>query len=103
LVCRLASIGDAKTLMNPTAIDEGSSRLETDLQRSQIEDKHGVSEEELHISRRTFCNELWLTSTGIMLGARAVAGETATAQESVIAYPPVPTSSEPTFKGAYLK
>jgi arsenite oxidase small subunit len=40
------------------------------------------------VSRRTFCNELLLTSTGIVVGA-SIAGETAVAQESVLAYTPM--------------
>jgi len=75
--------------MNPTALHKGTSIPETNSRRRKVEEKDSISEEELHIGRRTFCNELLLTSTGIMLGASAVAGETVNAQEAVVSYPPV--------------
>ncbi len=40
-----------------------------------------------HISRRTFCNDLLLT-TGVVLAAPAVISQSAAAQDSMIAYPP---------------
>lgn len=41
------------------------------------------------ITRRTFCNELLLTSTVVLLAPQTVSGESATAQESTVAYPPM--------------
>ena len=41
------------------------------------------------ITRRTFCNELLLTSTGIVLTASSVGGETLSPQDSMLAYSPV--------------
>jgi Rieske Fe-S protein len=75
--------------MKQTALHKLLSILETDNGHNKFDDKYDSSEDEPQFSRRTFCNEILLTSTGIILGARAVAGETATAQESVLAYPPV--------------
>ena len=40
-----------------------------------------------HVTRRTFCNSLLLT-TGVVLVAPSVVGNSAAAQESTIAYPP---------------
>ena len=39
------------------------------------------------VTRRTFCNDLLLTSTGIVLAAPAIA-QTVSAQDSMVAYPP---------------
>lgn len=41
----------------------------------------------LPVTRRTFCNDLLLTSTGIVLAAPAI-GNTVAAQASMVAYPP---------------
>ena len=53
-------------------------------------DVNDGSETELpQITRRTFCNELLLTSTGIVLTASSVVGETLSPQDSMLAYSPV--------------
>ena len=49
----------------------------------------GSENESPQITRRTFCNELLLTSTGIALTARSVVGETLSPQDSMLAYSPV--------------
>lgn len=41
------------------------------------------------ITRRVFCNELLLTSTGVLLVAHSVAGEDLTQPDSMLAYPPM--------------
>jgi Rieske Fe-S protein len=41
------------------------------------------------ITRRVFCNELFLTSTGVLLVAHSVAGETSSQPEFMLAYPPM--------------
>jgi nitrite reductase/ring-hydroxylating ferredoxin subunit len=41
------------------------------------------------ITRRVFCNELLLTSTGVLLVAHSVAGETLSQSDSLLAYPPM--------------
>jgi Rieske Fe-S protein len=50
---------------------------------------NGSENESLQINRRTFCNELLLTSTGIALTARTVVGESLSPQDSMLAYPPM--------------
>ena len=54
---------------------------------AEFDDKSKMSKSQCQIGRRTFCNELLLTSTVIIVGAAAA--ETTTAQESLLAYPPV--------------
>ncbi len=46
-----------------------------------------TGDEAPQITRRTFCNDLLLTSTAVVLGTSTVAGKTAIAQEAEIAYP----------------
>ena len=41
------------------------------------------------ITRRTFCNELFLTSTGVVLAAQSVIASSPSPPDSVLAYPPM--------------
>ena len=75
--------------MNSPAINKRTRTLETALGDSGILPKHGGSgDHSSQITRRTFCNELLLTSTAVVLGAGTLAAETATVQKSELAYPP---------------
>jgi Rieske Fe-S protein len=49
----------------------------------------GSKKKSSQITRRTFCNGLLLTSTGIALTARTVVGENLSPQDSMLAYPPM--------------
>jgi nitrite reductase/ring-hydroxylating ferredoxin subunit len=61
-------------------------RVSNDRRRTRPQN-NGGGDRFSQITRRTFCNDLLLTSTVVMLGAPAVAGETAIVRESEIAYP----------------
>ena len=41
------------------------------------------------ITRRTFCNELLLTSTGLVLAAKSVVANSSSPPDTVLAYPPM--------------
>ena len=65
--------------------------LSADIPRTESHrlDEHGeLSKCSSQVSRRTFCSELLLSSTVLVVGTNTIA-ETATAQESLLAYPPV--------------
>jgi Rieske Fe-S protein len=69
--------------MNSSATEQGTTLLKTASEPAHIDNEDGAQ-----ISRRTFCNELLLSSTAVMLRS-GVSGEVVTAQESTIAYPPM--------------
>jgi arsenite oxidase small subunit len=74
--------------MNSAAINKRTVALETGLGDSRTQPQDGLlGDESSQITRRTFCNDLLLTSTAVVLAAGTVAGESVSAQESEIAYP----------------
>jgi Rieske Fe-S protein len=62
--------------------------MKTASSQSHVDCKDDSFGDGSQITRRTFCNELLLTSTVIVLWASPIAGEAATLQESILAYPP---------------
>lgn len=76
--------------MNSPAINKRPVVPETWLADSRTQPQDNLfGDESSQITRRTFCNDLLLTSTAVMLGADTAAGETAIVQKSEIAYPPM--------------
>ena len=76
--------------MNSPAINKRSAIGETTLDEGGIDGSdvggwNGLSQ----VTRRTFCSELLLTSTVVVLRPRSVAGEAVNPQETTIRYPPM--------------
>ena len=75
--------------MNSAAINKRTTFLETACCHGHTQPQIVDSGDDFKpISRRIFCNALLCSSTVVVLGACAVAGEAATVQESEVAYPP---------------
>ena len=71
--------------MNSPEVSKRTGSLETTPGPSHV----ASSGNESQITRRTFCNVLLLTSTGLVLTARSVAGKAVVPQDSTLAYPPM--------------
>jgi len=74
---------DSSRLNKRTLIQESPSSHSSD---QPVQDGSGDGSQ---ITRRVFCNELLLTSTGVLLVAHSVAGETLSQPDSTLAYPPM--------------
>jgi Rieske Fe-S protein len=68
--------------MNPNVSEAVSTITETASAQSRFDDEH-----QNEVGRRTFCNELLLTSAALVVGT-AIAPTETTAQEALLAYPP---------------
>ena len=75
--------------MNSSGLHMRIRILKTSSTDDRTHVNNGSENESLQINRRTFCNELLLTSTGIALTARTVVGESLSPQDSMLAYPPM--------------
>jgi len=74
--------------MNPSTLKGATRTVETEAEHQVFDDGSEVSKSQFQINRRTFCNRLLLTSTVLMVGVDNAVSEAATAQESLLAYPP---------------
>jgi nitrite reductase/ring-hydroxylating ferredoxin subunit len=74
--------------MKPNKIDGLPRPVQPGSARNSFDDQSDLANCQPQVSRRTFCSELLLSSTVLVVGTTSIAGETATAQESLLAYPP---------------
>ena len=73
--------------MNSPEVSKRTSNGEAISGHIDVDRKDVSLGEESQVTRRSFCNDLLLTSAGLILAARTIAGETLTQQESLLAFP----------------
>jgi Rieske Fe-S protein len=75
--------------MNSSGLNKRTLIQESPSSYSSDQSVLDISGNGSQITRRVFCNEILLISTGVLLVAHSVAGETLSQPDSMLAYPPM--------------